>query len=211
MALDTTTNLKTAIGNWLHRSDLSAYYDDWIELAEGMMKRKPKPPTSSTIGGIRAEMQTATGTLTAGDKDLGLPTDYLDAVSLTISVDGVDQVINYVGNREIDRKKISGSGVPAFYTIKDTIEFNVNPDSNYTYTLEYYGTPSSLTTTSTNYILDDYPELYLSGVMYHANRFVQNDQEAQVWLLQYKNTAWGASSTYKRGREQQGAISIKAS
>ena len=63
MAVSTYTELKTAIADWTDRSDLTSYLDDFIQQAESYFKLPPVKPNEQGIGGIRANITRATGTL----------------------------------------------------------------------------------------------------------------------------------------------------
>ena len=209
MAYNSHAGLLTTVANWIHRSDLASEIEDFIDLTEDMIKREPQPPESREIGGVRGNLTEATGTLSA--VTLGLPADYLEAVKLSITVGGKDYPLKFVENKQRDNLHKSGSGQPRSYSIADQIYFDVTPDSSYAYKLLYWPEfPALVTSTNeTNWITDNYPDVYLAGCMYWANRYIQNEKETLNWLSQYKAAAWSASNTYREGRYQQGSIAIQ--
>ena len=211
MAITTYAELKTAIGNWTARSDLTSYLDEFIDLAETYIKRDPAHPDSPEIGGVRGNIQRSTGTLSTSASTLALPTDFLEGYRLNLTADADFKVLRYVAPNQLSLHHRSGTGQPSFYTISDVIEFEVKPDSTYAYEFSYYPQATALSDSNTsNFVLASYPDVYLSGCLFHAFRFLQDEQQASSWLGQYKTSAWTASETYRRPRASQGTIGIKS-
>lgn len=103
--------------------------------------------------------------------------------------------------------KRSGTGRPIFFTINDNIEFDVSPDSAYSYEFTYYPKVSSLSATNTtNVVLTDYPDVYLHGCLYQLAMYTR-DETGALWLQNYKQAAWDATRAYGRGRTQRGPVS----
>ena len=80
MALDTYSNLKTSIANYLNRSDLlSAYLGDFILLTEARLNRELR---------VREMVNTDTSiTTVAGTQSYALPTGYLEATTIIFQSD----------------------------------------------------------------------------------------------------------------------------
>src|SRR5712671_2396748 len=72
MSLQTYTDLTTAIGNWLQRSDLAALLPNFIQLFEACANRR-----------LRVRQQEATVALTPANGVVALPADYLSFRRLT--------------------------------------------------------------------------------------------------------------------------------
>ena len=209
MAITTYAELKTAIGNWTARDDLTSYYDEFIDLAETYLKRAPAPSESPDIGGIRSNISRATGTLTASTPTLALPSDYLEMYRFLLTGDQYT-VLRYLAPNELSLHRKAGSGVPVFYTISDVIELNMAPDSDYAYELSFWPQITALSdSNTTNWVITNYPDVYLSATLFHAFRFIQDNNSAGTWLSQYKTSSWTASETYRQGRTTQGSVAIK--
>lgn len=208
MAISTYSELKTAIEAWLHRTDLSGQYDNWIDLTETMLKRSPRAVSRPGYGGVRGNLTKATGTLTASTDTLAYPADFQDAVSFRLTASA--KKLRYLPPDQLRLGKQTGTGMPNYFTITDSIEFDIAPDSAYAYELLYYPTfPALSDSQTTNWVLTNYPDVYLAGCLYWANRFTQNEQEATNWMSQYKQAAWTASETYRRSTLTQGSIAIR--
>lgn len=207
MAITTYDELKAAIVDWSARDNFTPKADEFIDLCEAMLRRPYSHPTQNRIGGLRANKTRTTGTLTAGTNSLSLPSDYLEMDRLELTTNGIK--LRYLTpDAMMDYQRI-GSGCPRFYTIESTITFDVTPDSAYDYGISYWPQPEALSSTNTsNWLLSNYPDVYLAGCMYWACRYKQDIEMASTWAQQYKDAVSLASMAYGRGRVSQGAISI---
>tara|TARA_Y100001951_G_scaffold84021_1_gene73212 strand:+ start:1200 stop:1823 length:624 start_codon:yes stop_codon:yes gene_type:complete len=201
--------LKTAIANWTARNDLTSHLDEFIDLAETYLKRVPVPADSPDIGGVRGNIQRSTGNLISGTPTLALPNDFLEIYRLTFTGDTFS-TLRYVAPNQLALNHRSGTGRPSFFTISDVIEFDIAPDSTYAYELSYYPSATALSDSNTsNFILATFPDAYLAACLFHAFRFLQDEQSAANWLAQYKQESWSASETYRLPRVSQGSVGIK--
>lgn len=207
MAITTYEELKSAIVDWSARDNFSSKADEFIDLCEAMFRRPYSHPTQNRIGGLRANKTRTTGTLTSGTNSLSLPSDYLELDRLELTATALklewlspDALVNY---------SRVGSGQPRFFTIEDTIVFDVTPDDSYAYGISYWPQPAALSSdNTTNWVLTNYPDVYLAGCMYWACRYKKDLEEASTWAQQYKDTVSMASMAYDRGRVSRGSISI---
>lgn len=207
MALANYSELVTAIADWTARDDLTSYIDTFIALAEEMHRRPPSNPSDATLGGIRLGKTRTTGTLTAGTATLALPTDFLELDSFWLTGYGP---LEFVSPNQRRQEYAQGNGLPYAFSISDVIEFDRAPDSDYAYEISYWPKVTGLSSTNaTNDILTNYPLAYLSACLMHASRFVRDDENALAWAQQYRDAAWTASETYRRGRYSRGPISIR--
>lgn len=171
MAIATYSDLKTAITDWLARSDLASKADDFIDLAEAYFNLKLQD----------LKMQKA-GTLTtvANTSTVALPADYLSMVMVSISDDPspMDKVsLKYIN----EKYRIAQAGRPEVYCDypDSKIQLGPTPDSAYTLNIIYiYGVPSLSDSNTTNWLLSSFPNLYLSACLYEAAKYIK-DYEAQ--------------------------------
>lgn len=207
MAITTYAELKTALADWSHRSDLTSYLDDFIDQTESFFKLPPVKPTDPGIGGLRANITRVTGTLSGNT--LARPSDFLEAYKFEMT--GTNGgVLEFVGAEELGLRTRTGNGKPRFWTVSDVIELDVTPDFAYPYTLSYYPDFAALDgSTATNWVLDNHPDAYLSGCMFRLSRFIQDREGAASWLSEYKAVAHGANKAYQRSRYSQGPIASK--
>ena len=180
MALSNYTELKTAIANWLNRSDLtSEISDDFIKLTEADLNSK-----------LRIRKMVTQSSFTIDSETEALPTGFLQVRDMYILSGSTKYPLRYMTPSQMDQVKgTSTTGVPSSYTILgDTFRFMPKPDSNYTAYVNYYKSFDALSSTNTtSYILTYHPSIYLYGSLFHAANFLGgiNPQQVQTWQQMY--------------------------
>ena len=181
MALANYTELQSDLANWLDRSDLTAQIPTFIKLCEARFNRELK---------IRAMETRSTASTVAGDRTYGLPTGYLEMRNVQINTDPIT-AIEYVSPEMMDRIwGGSTSGTPRTYTlIGDELFLGPAPDSVITLEMAYYKKFDSLSsTTATNWMITNAPDVYLYGSLLEAEPFLQNDERVPLWQAFYKES-----------------------
>ena len=179
MALDTYANLKTAIADWLDRSDLTDRIPDFIALAEARLNRELR---------IRPMEVRSTLTLTAGQRYFALPGGYLQMRNIQLNTNPVTP-LEYITPEMLDRLYGSNTtGKPKAYSlIGDEIQLAPIPDTDYTLEVAYYEKFTPLTTdVTTNWLTENAPDVLLYGALIEAEPFVKNDERMPLWLNAYK-------------------------
>jgi len=181
MALTSYSTLKTAVANWLNRSDLTdEIADDFITLTEADFNSK-----------LRVRKMIAQTSFTIDSETEALPTGFLQVRDIYILSGSTKYPLRYMTPPQMDQVKgTSQTGIPLSYTILgDTFRFMPKPDSNYTAYINYYKSFDALSdTTTTNYILTSHPSIYLYGSLFHAANFLGgiNPQQVQTWSQMYQ-------------------------
>ena len=183
MALDTYANLKTAIADWLDRSDLTDRIPDFITLAEARLNRELR---------VRAMEKRATMEATVGQRYFALPGGYLQMRNFQINTNPITP-LEYITPEMLDRLYGSNTtGKPRAYSlIGDEIQLAPIPDSTYTIEMAFYekftplGDGTSGTVTS-NWLTKNAPDVLLYGALIEAEPFIKNDERIQLWLTAYK-------------------------
>jgi len=167
MALSTYSDLLSAVGDWLDRSDLEARIPDFIRLAESRLNRLLDDP----------EMEIAT-TLTANDEATPLPADFGEMVSISTG-NGALQAMGPVEFAAVDP---SITGTPRYYSIVDQ-EIRFAPaNSTASISLVYRRSIPSLTADNpTNWLMTRAPDVYLYGALLHAEAYDPNDERVPLW------------------------------
>ena len=123
-----------------------------------------------------------TGALTAGNKYLGTPSDYLWNYSLAV-VDGsgdyhflINKDVNFI--REA-YPNASAQGLPKHYAYFDDNSYILGPtpDSAYTMELHYGYYPESIVTANTTWLGDEFDSALLNGALIQAIRFMKGEQD----------------------------------
>ena len=156
MTITTYSELKTAIGNFYNRNDLSSRLDEFIDLCEAEMQRKIKLLEFETTGTVAVTSGSGT-----------LPTGFIGA--RTLSWDGSpDRILQYVTPDRLERLNAADPSYVNYYTITgSTIKFANDTDGTLNITYMARFTPLSDSATS-NAILTNHPAAYLYGSMVHA-------------------------------------------
>jgi len=180
MALTSYSTLKTAVANWLNRTDLSdEIADDFIVLTEADFNSK-----------LRIRKMVNQTTITIDSETESVPTGFLQVRNFYILSGATKYSLRYVSPSHMDQLRVtSTSGTPEVYTILgDTFRFSPKPDTSYTGYINYYKKFDALSVTNTsNWILTDHPAIYLYGSLYHAANFLGGVEPSQVqqWLQMY--------------------------
>lgn len=156
MAIATYNDLKTAVANWLHRSDITSVIPDFIALAESRIRHDVR---------CRAMEATATGTLSSST--LELPTRFAEARRVMLG----DEVLTYAPPTSFKPRETWGSGV---YTITGT-DF-IFPAESGDYDVQYYAWFAPFSGSSdTNFVLTNHPDIYLFSALAEGCIYIQKD------------------------------------
>ena len=173
MALGTYSDLQTAIGNWLDRSDLSAYITDFIALAEQAIYQTLRVP----------QMEVAINSTIAGGV-IAVPSDLLELKSAYVDGSPTQPLqrvsADFIYNRYPTR---SSEGLPRYIAREGSyFIFGPHPDSTYTIKGIYYARPAALSGSNTsNFVTTTYPSLLLYGALVEARGFMHDDPRIGVW------------------------------
>lgn len=176
MALDTYANLKTAIGNWLARSDLSGNAAEWITLGEARLNRH--------LGTVEVD-QSLTATTDSREVDISA---YAIAwpIGLFLTDSSSSDEMEILPKTAFEY--LNTSAQPRFYMLnnsQDAIEFDSPCDQAYTLRLRYAQKFALSDSVTTNWLLDNYPDLYLAAALTWGCVFTGMDAKAGAF-----KTAW---------------------
>jgi hypothetical protein len=130
-----------------------------------------------------------TGTITASNKYLSAPDDFLSVYSLAIFPTGGDYVylldkdVNFI--REV-YPSTTTTGTPKYYAIFGSNSTNLNeltfilgptPDTTYNAELHYYYYPQSIVTAGTTWLGDNFDSALLYGSLMEAYTFMKGEQD----------------------------------
>lgn len=178
MALDTYTNLKIAIADYLDRDDLTSQIDDFIDLAEARMCRDVR---------IREQVVRAQATFDA--RYTALPDGFIQMRTLRLLTEPVTDLIE-VNFDEMNRLRVEdnmATGRPSYFNIHEEIEVDITPDQDYTAEMIYWGKFTPLSgSNETNDLLTRAPDLYLYGSLLEAEPFLANDERLTMWSNLYQ-------------------------
>ena len=147
--------LKTAIASWMHRSDVAAVADDFIDLAEAFLSRN-----------VRHPYMEARATATASSGWVAIPSDYMEIRELSYGGNPLQLAAN-----EVCQEHDTDSGDPRYYCVTDA-QFRIAPASSTATEVEivYLASIPALSDSNTsNWLLEEASDLYLMACLAQAS------------------------------------------
>jgi len=175
----TYAELKTAIANYLNRSDLTSDIDTFIDNVEAELNRR-----------LRTKDMIKRATATADSQYLAVPTDWIEAINVEITSNDFSPLFQQsIESLDVYRKSNNNSvGQPVYYAmVDDSIELAPTPDGQYTLQLTYYAKISALSSSNTsNFVSVSHPDVYLYGALKHASIFLMEDERIPMFTQQFE-------------------------
>lgn len=169
--LSSYSGLKTAIANLLNRDDLTDYVDGFIDMFEADMNNDLRV----------IWMETTTDLTPDADGFITLPSNFLNARQLraktAYAVNLTPSTLDYVDSAVPDRE----AAQPRYYAVmngKILILPRTTADIELTYWQEI---PALSDSTTTNWLLEKSPQMYLYGAALHSAPFLHDDQRISIW------------------------------
>lgn len=168
MALDSYSDLVAAIVDRMNDASLETLAPEFIRLAEASFNRR-----------LESVDQEGTATIPA-DASIPMPTDYKGAMALRID----DYApLSQLSADDFQAKWTEAStGRPENYAIfGGAIHLKPEPDTAYTLTMTYMRTLTPLSeVNTTNWLLEQHPDLYLYGALMQAEFRGWNDDRVPL-------------------------------
>jgi hypothetical protein len=133
------------------------------------------------------------GSLTAGNKYLSAPSDYLATYSIAIveNAGTPTESYTYLLNKDVNFIREAyptpaDTGVPYYYalfgpqyTLQNELSFIVGPtpDANYTVELHYFYYPTSIVDSGTSWLGDNFDTVLLYGSLLEADAYMKSDAD----------------------------------
>jgi len=115
-----------------------------------------------------------------------VPADFIEAKDLVIVSTDPIQPLEFITQQEMAQLRSteyqSASKPLNFTVVGDEFEVMPTPDQVYSLEMSYYAKITPLTTDSqTNWLLTDYPDLYLYTSLMHSAPYLKDDERITVW------------------------------
>lgn len=209
----TYTELVNAIKAYTENydADFEAYIDTFIRQTETRVYNTVQIP---------ALRRNVTGLLTAENKYLSAPSDFLAVYSMAvIDQDGLyhyllDKDVNYIREAYPDPTDL---GLPQYYAIfgptivsgsitnELTFILGPTPDQSYTIEMHYYYYPESIVTAGTTWLGDNFDPILLYGSLREAYLFMKGEQDIIANVEAKYGEAMGQLKRLGDGLERQDA------
>lgn len=189
MTIATYSDLQTAIASWFfNRTDLPV--TDLIRLTEQRINRD---------GHFRGEESDGSLVTVLSSRFVTLPTDFSEPRQLWLEWTWGREELNFVIPSKMDTRP--NTGRPYYWTITGSqLAFERPADQVYSLTLRYLQQAQLSSTTTTNYVLTNYPDLYLFGALVEAATYVQDWDTRDRFEQRYQDTL--ASVNHQEMRSQ---------
>lgn len=174
MSISTYAELKSAMADWLNRSDLTSVIPTFVSMAEADLNR--------TVRHWRMEKRS---TAEADGQYLDLPNDWIENIRVK-TTDGGTAALELISQADLAERRQAGNdtaGVPAFYCITGgQLEFYPTPSATYDVEIVYYAQLDALSADGDdNWLLTSHPDAYLYSALTHAAPYLDDDARTQVW------------------------------
>ena len=168
------TQLKANIADYCENTFTDDEYATFTKLAEQKIYNSCQPP---------ALRKNVTGTTTANNKYLAMPSDFLYTYSMAV-IDPTTGAYEYLLNKDVNfiRQAFpfpAVTGKPTHYAYFDENTFMLGPTPNTTYTIElHYGYyPESIVTAHTTWLGDNFDSALFNAAMLEAATFMKAEQD----------------------------------
>lgn len=177
MTISTYSELQSSVAAWIKRSDLTSQIPDFISLAETRIK--------SLIDTRTMEVTVDLAT-TASSDTVALPADFKSPIALWLAdinpIEKLQQVLpqglpfNTVPNR------------PLYWAIDGSnIKFQTPANQVYPIKFRYLQTLALSANSPTNYLLQNYPDVYLFGTLFEAADYTHDESSAIRWDAKFRD------------------------
>jgi hypothetical protein len=168
MALTTYDDLKTAVADWLERSDLAGRAADFVTLAEARMNRELR------LAVMESEVSLAAA---AGARTLSLPEDCREALGLWREDGAVRTPMRYRPAGLL--AQIEAAGRPDYWTLQGGVIALDRPCAAETgFILRQLGRLALSAASPTNAVLVEHPDLYLFAALAEACPYLRDGEMA---------------------------------
>lgn len=191
----TYSELKTAIADYLHRTDLTTQIPQFIERAEAALFRE------INVKDLRISV---TGTTTG--EYATLPTDFSEVVRVTCSYSGAEYDLDY-GSQPVDYTMTA----PKYFALENNKLRIFGSSTGQAYTLYYTPKVTALSDLNTsNWLLTNAPDLYLYASSLEAARYTV-DQALEDRLTQLVVPLIDSIKRYteRKGQPTGGSLQIR--
>lgn len=171
----TYDELSAFIASFTNRSDLTSDIPTFIQMTE----------EAARVLRVRQMVKQAGVALTQGVALADAPEDFLGERSLMIG----EWEVDYVTPEAMDTMQWRNLSAcrPTHYTyVAGELQFYPLPDQAYTATLTYYGDIPALTADASNWLIEQFPEVYRDGCMVAASMKTRDTEAIAIYQARFE-------------------------
>ena len=201
MSMANYTDFAASVVSWLNREGMSSLVDQVEDLTAMGQRRIHR------LCNLRA-MEAADSEFDVNAQSVALPANFLRMKALYIVQGNRHHPV--LGRPLQTVLKKGQNSRPVYYsTVGESVYFGPTPDQAYTALMVYYAPLDIVSTTTTsNWILLNIPELLLFATMVEASLFLKDDQRAQVWDGRFNAIKDELERSEERQDKEGGALAV---
>ena len=158
---------------------------------------------------ILALRKNVTGSTTASNKYLSVPSDWLANFSLAV-VDPTTGAYEYLLNKDVNFIReafpypaVTGKPTHYAYFDEDSYILGPTPDAAYTVELHYFYYPQSIVTAGTSWLGDNFDSILLYGSLLEAYTFMKGEADVIKNYTDRYNEAYAMLKQLSEGKNRQ--------
>lgn len=189
MALSTYSELQTAVRDELEidTSGLAATaIVDAITRAEAKINRRTRLREAEKLSTVVYEAATTA----IENRLIALPTGFVEMINLRFKksseTDDKYEQAQYVDARVIARYYTTSTEGAMYYTLRDQLEISRSVAQEHEIMMHYLK-KWDIANDSTNWLLTNYPDVYLYGALAECEMHVRNDERVVLWKAYFDN------------------------
>jgi hypothetical protein len=203
LAVSDYGTLKTEIGLYLNRSDLSAYIPNFIANAARRIHYGSDAPFSSEPVRIPAMQARATGTISSSA--ISFPTRFIEPIRL-VGVSGTVKWQIDGTDKETFTKLSNSADLPSVYSYLNN-QIEVAGTQSCDYVLDYYQAFAAFSADGdTNTLLTTAPDVYVFGALLESAPFIADIPMVNGWYGMFKSIV----SSLNRRTKHSGGLRVRA-
>jgi hypothetical protein len=215
MTIDTYGELKTAVANWLERTDLTSRIPEFIALAQSKMYRGVMGLDGRTwrVPPLRVRNMITTADIAVTSGSGSLPSGWLEFVRLWIS-DTDQRNLEYLPpptfyNWASSHTEAAGEAVQ-WYTIEG-LTIRLAPPNTETVKSVHYATFTAMSADGdADWVMTNAPHAYLHGALAEAWGFIGgNDQQEAKHAAEFAAAILGLNAQYEASQRSGAALIMR--
>lgn len=190
MALSTYTELKAAVADTAHRTDLTTQIVDFVTLCEARLF------DMMILRNMEVESNL---TSTAGVNYIAVPAGYVSPIALWLTNTSIRRLLNPALPQELPYSP--NNAQPNYWAIDgDNIRFDCPFDAVYTLPFRYVKTANLGASVASNEILARRPDIYLAGTLSELARYTKDQTLFASWEPRFLEACASMKAAESRAR-----------
>mgnify|MGYP003126346131 FL=1 len=203
MTITNYSTLQSTIADYLNRSDLTAVIPTFIQLAESQINRDIRHYEMEARSNAEQD---------AGDEYMQTPANWLENIRAHVTGTGTSP-LDLISRQAMADKRAGAedtTGRPQYYAMADgQFQLYPTPDAEYTIELLFYEKIPALASNTTNWLVEEYPDIYLYGSLIHSAPYLQEDARTTVWAQMYAAAVLRLNESSDNARYSGSGLTLK--